>query len=128
MPQTFARQGFFTGVDVPMKMERMIDSVKVAGIIAITYGAFCWYLLPNTVPKAKARSLALWSTFRIYGQRSMAILLISADLREVLHLSDRLGVLYEGQFTGVFDDVGALTESEVGEFMLGARRQEAEHS
>ena len=67
---------------------------------------------------------------RLLAERDagMAILLISADLREVLHLSDRLGVLYEGQFTGVFDDVGALTESEVGEFMLGARRQEAEHS
>jgi len=76
---------FFTGVDVPMKMERMIDSVKVAGIIAITYGAFCWYLLPNTVPKAKARSLALWSTFRIYGQRSMAILLISTLIVGTVH-------------------------------------------
>mgnify|MGYP002628095761 CR=1 FL=1 len=76
---------FFTGDDVPMKMSRMIDSVKVAGIIGITYGVFCWYLLPNTLPKAKAKSLALWSTFRIYGQRSMAILLVSTLIVGAVH-------------------------------------------
>lgn len=76
---------FFTGDDVPMKMTRMIDSVKVAGIIGITYGLFCWYLLPNTPPKEKVRSLALWSTIRIYGQRSMAILLVSTLIVGTVH-------------------------------------------
>jgi len=60
--------------------------------------------------------------------KGMAVLLISADLREILHLSDRVGVIFEGRFTAVFDDVGSLTESQVGEFMLGTGSQEVDRS
>jgi MFS family permease len=76
---------FFTGDDVPMIKAKMIDSVKVAGMIGITYGVFCWYLLPNTRPKKKAKSLALWSTIQIYRQRSMAILLVSTLIVGTVH-------------------------------------------
>ena len=52
--------------------------------------------------------------------RGLAVLLISADLREVMDLSDRIGVLYEGRFVTVIDDAGAVTETEIGRFLLGA--------
>mgnify|MGYP000865781047 CR=1 FL=1 len=53
-----------------------------------------------------------------------AIILISADLNEVLELSDRLAVMYKGSFSGVFNDVKNLTEEELGEYMLGIKRDE----
>lgn len=53
-----------------------------------------------------------------------AILLISSELREVLSLSDRLLVMYEGEIVGVFSEVSRLTEEEVGLYMLGLKRQE----
>ncbi len=55
-----------------------------------------------------------------------AVLLISADLAEVMSLSDRLVVMYEGQITGVFPQVDRVSEEELGLYMLGLRRQTPE--
>ena len=76
---------FFSGDDVPMKAGRMLDSVKVAGILAIIYGFFCWFCLPDTPPKEKTKSLALLSAFGVYRRRSMAILLISTLIVGTVH-------------------------------------------
>ncbi|MDB5074387.1 MAG: simple sugar transport system ATP-binding protein [Chloroflexi bacterium] len=61
---------------------------------------------------------------RIIGERDRgaAVLVISAELSEVLALSDRIAVMYEGEVTGVFD-AGTVTEEELGLFMLGVKRQ-----
>lgn len=53
-----------------------------------------------------------------------AIILISADLNEVFELSDRLAVMYKGRFAGVFNDVKNLTEEELGEYMLGIKKDD----
>jgi simple sugar transport system ATP-binding protein len=53
-----------------------------------------------------------------------AVLLVSADLSEVMSISDRIIVMYEGEITGVFTDVDALTEEEIGLFMLGLKHQD----
>lgn len=51
-----------------------------------------------------------------------AILLVSADLNEVMALSDRLIVMYEGKVVAYFDDPSSISESELGLYMLGAKR------
>ena len=48
-----------------------------------------------------------------------AVLLISADLSEVMRICDSLIVLYEGKIAAFFDDVSAVTEEELGLCMLG---------
>src|SRR5690606_4522823 len=53
-----------------------------------------------------------------------AVLLISADLNEVMSLSNRLIVMHEGQVVAYFDEVEGLTEEEIGLYMLGLKRQE----
>ena len=53
-----------------------------------------------------------------------AILLSSADLDEVLRLSDRIITLYEGAITGEFE-AGAVTRELLGYYMTGDRTQEA---
>lgn len=53
------------------------------------------------------------------------ILLISADLDEILTLSDRVVVMYEGEIVAQFTDVETLTDKDVGPYMLGIERQEA---
>ena len=53
----------------------------------------------------------------------LAILLISADLQEVLRLADRLLVMHDGQIVARFDDPGDVTEDELGLYMAGVRRQ-----
>ncbi len=54
-----------------------------------------------------------------------AILLISANLDEVLALSDKIAVIYRGEIVGVFDNKGLDRES-LGEYMLGLKRQSVE--
>ena len=51
-----------------------------------------------------------------------AILLVSLELDEILSLSDRILVMYEGRIVG--EHVRATTEEEIGLEMLGGRRKE----
>ena len=51
-----------------------------------------------------------------------AVLLISADLEEVMALSDRIAVFYKGEIVGQFA-ADTLNENELGLYMLGAKRQ-----
>lgn len=53
-----------------------------------------------------------------------AVLLVSADLTEVMSLSNRLIVMYEGQVVAYFDEAQGLDEEEIGLYMLGLKRQE----
>jgi simple sugar transport system ATP-binding protein len=53
----------------------------------------------------------------------VAILLISADLAEVISLSDRLAVMKDGHLTAIFPSTEGLTEEEVGAYMLGVKQQ-----
>ncbi len=54
-----------------------------------------------------------------------AVLLISADLNEVMEVSDRVIVMCGGEITAWYDDARTITEEELGEYMLGVRRQTA---
>ena len=51
-------------------------------------------------------------------QEGTAILLISEDLDEILALSDRIAVIYEGQIMGVVDSDEATLE-QLGLMMAG---------
>ena len=52
-----------------------------------------------------------------------AVLLVSADLSEVMSLSDRIITLFEGQVTGVFPEASKVSEEELGLYMLGIKHQ-----
>ena len=54
-----------------------------------------------------------------------AVLLVSLELEEVMSLSDRILVMYEGEIVGEFDPK-KTTVQELGLYMTGARRQEQE--
>jgi simple sugar transport system ATP-binding protein len=54
-----------------------------------------------------------------YASRGAGVLLISADLDEILALSDRVMVMYEGELTDV-GEVGESTREKVGRAMTGA--------
>jgi general nucleoside transport system ATP-binding protein len=62
---------------------------------------------------------------RLVEQRDAgkAVLLVSLELEEILSLSDRILVLYEGRIVGEFPP--DVSEEEVGIAMTGGRRQEA---
>ena len=56
--------------------------------------------------------------------RGVAVLLVSAELDEVLNLSDRIGVIYRGTLVGTFDRAD-VTREEIGLYMASGHRPEA---
>ncbi|HEX4643387.1 MAG TPA: ABC transporter ATP-binding protein [Candidatus Acidoferrales bacterium] len=61
---------------------------------------------------------AVWGELLGARQEGKAILLISAELEELLNLADRIAVMFEGRIMGVVDAKGASVE-EIGLLMAG---------
>lgn len=55
-----------------------------------------------------------------------AILVNSADLAEIMELSDSLFVMYEGELVAYFKSLDGVNEEQLGEYMLGINRQTPE--
>ena len=55
-----------------------------------------------------------------------AVLLVSADLNEILELADSILVMYQGKVAGYFPKASELSEEELGYYMLGVKQQSAE--
>ena len=55
-----------------------------------------------------------------------AVLLVSADLNEVMELSDSLIIMYNGGIAAYFEDTTSLTDTVMGEYMLGLKQQSDE--
>ncbi len=53
-----------------------------------------------------------------------AVLLVSADLAEVMSLADRIAVLFKGQIVAMLENGPEVTEQELGLYMAGVKRQE----
>ncbi len=53
----------------------------------------------------------------------VAVLLVSVELDEIMALSDRIAVMYEGRIVGTLD-AGKVTREELGLMMAGARLEE----
>jgi general nucleoside transport system ATP-binding protein len=53
----------------------------------------------------------------------VAVLLVSVELDEIMALSDRIAVMYEGQIVGTVD-ADKITREELGLLMAGARPKE----
>jgi len=60
----------------------------------------------------------VWRELLRARQEGRAILLISADLEELLNLADRIAVMFEGRIVGTLDAAGASVE-EIGSMMAG---------
>lgn len=87
----------------------------------------CQKLLISSQPTRGVDIGAIESIRRILNEVKItgrAILLVSADLDEILSLSDRIAVMYEGKITGILDSKDA-NENNVGLLMMGGK---PEHS
>ena len=64
------------------------------------------------------------SRLRAARAAGKAILLVSAELKEVLALSDRVAVMYRGKMTKLMP-ASEATEESLGEYMMGTRKDSA---
>ena len=53
-----------------------------------------------------------------------AVLLVSADLRELLEVADGIMVMYNGEITAYFESLSGITEHDLGFYMLGVKKQD----
>jgi simple sugar transport system ATP-binding protein len=60
----------------------------------------------------------IWRTLREQAGQGMAVILISAELEELLELSERIGVMYNGRLLDIIPRNGADREA-IGRLMLG---------
>jgi len=67
---------------------------------------------------------AVWEAIRAARRAGLALLLISADLEELIGLSDTLHVIFEGRFVAKLDP-NRVTPEELGSYMTGARSEGA---
>jgi general nucleoside transport system ATP-binding protein len=67
---------------------------------------------------------AVWDAIRHARRAGLALLLVSADLEELIGLSDTLYVIFEGRLVAKLDP-NRITPEELGVYMTGARIQEA---
>ncbi|MBN2050343.1 MAG: ABC transporter ATP-binding protein [Spirochaetales bacterium] len=56
--------------------------------------------------------------------RGKAVFLVSADLDEILKLSTRVIVIYNGGLVAHFPDASAVTDKDLGPYMLGVKKEE----
>jgi ABC-type uncharacterized transport system ATPase subunit len=68
---------------------------------------------------------AIWDHIREARRRGLAVLLISADLDELIGLSDSLRVILRGRLVGSFDP-RTVTPQDLGQAMTGASSGDAE--
>ena len=67
---------------------------------------------------------AVWDDIRTARDEGLGMLLISADLEELIGLSDRILVMYDGAITAELDPA-ALTPEVLGSYMTGAKKESA---
>ena len=60
------------------------------------------------------------------SREGAAVLLVSADLNEVMELSDSLIVMVNGKISAYFEDTAVLNDTIMGEYMLGLKHQSEE--
>ncbi|MDO9175998.1 MAG: ATP-binding cassette domain-containing protein, partial [Actinomycetota bacterium] len=67
---------------------------------------------------------AIWDKMRVARDAGLAVLLISADLEELIGLSDRILVMFDGQMTARLTPAEATPEL-LGSYMTGAKQEAA---
>ena len=55
-------------------------------------------------------------------EKNTAVLLFSADLNELINVSDSIIVMYDGRITAYFPDLNGVTPEVLGEYMLGVKK------
>jgi len=68
----------------------------------------------------------IWKELVKFRDAGKAVLLISADLNELLELSDIVIVMHKGKIVAKLDNTTKISEDEVGLYMLGVKTQKME--
>ncbi len=140
----FYKNFLMSNKEVNMFSEDIIDSYQVAcsgpdhivshlsggNIQKVVVGRECGQSPKLLVAEQPTRGVDLGAAELIHKkllsmrEEKISTLLVSADLSEILELSDECIVVYDGKITAHIKDVKSVTEQELGAYMLGLKVQE----
>ena len=108
-------------------------SVKTGNVTPNIKGKYVFGNVRNIFPPELAESIE--SGIRAMGKKIIeqrdagkGVILISADLNEIMELSDSILVMCGGQAAAYFEDAKKVDEFELGNYMLGLKHQEVSES
>ena len=110
-------------------MKKFLSLVLALGRLPLSVGFGLLTALPLIVAVQPTRGLDVGAIEYIHKQlvaerdRGKAVLLVSLELDEVMSLSDRILVMYEGQLVGQLNPK-TTTVAELGLYMSGAKRDD----
>ena len=79
---------FFRGDDVDFVAAKMLTSVRWSGLLAIGYGMFAFFVLPNTPPvKTEKKRFAAIEAFAMLRRPSFCVMLIVTLMLSVTHVN-----------------------------------------
>lgn len=68
----------------------------------------------------------IWKKIIELRDSGKAVILVSADLNEILELSDSILVMHKGEIAGYFENSENVDEKELGLYMLGIKKQKGD--
>lgn len=112
------------GKDQPIRMLSGGNMQKVVAAREFTSGAAL--IIANQPTRGIDIGASMFLRNKLVELRDAggAVLLISADLNEVMEVSDRLIVMSGGKISAYFEDASMVTEEEMGLYMLGIKHME----
>lgn len=70
----------------------------------------------------------IWKKIVELRDEGKGVILVSADLNEILELSDSILVMHKGQVAGYFENAEDMDEKELGLYMLGIKKQKGDQN
>ena len=67
----------------------------------------------------------IWQKIIDISEQGCSVLLVSHELGEIMELSDRILIMYNGEIAGNLPNTADLDEKTVGLYMLGGKKDEA---
>ncbi len=68
----------------------------------------------------------IWKKIIELRDKGQAVILVSADLNEILELSDSILVMHKGEVAGYFENANDVDEKELGLYMLGIKKHKGD--
>lgn len=77
---------FLKGIEHTDITARMLDSLKIAGVLCMVYAVFCWFILPPTPPVPnQSKKIVLIEALGLLRKRSFAILMLCGLAIATIH-------------------------------------------
>jgi len=107
---------FFRGEDVDQVAAKMLLSVRWSGLLAIGYGLFAFFMLPDTPPVPRQRKkFAMVEAFAMLRHRSFCVILIATLLLSVTNVNYFIQMSSFLKEVGL-DDAYIMPAMSVGQF------------